>query len=51
MDVFRERIDFEVENTVPTSLPFAAKVQQMVDHKAAFFVLPDEREVAQNIQQ
>jgi hypothetical protein len=45
MDVFRERIDFEVENTVPTSQPFAMKVQEMINHKGAFFVVPEEREV------
>lgn len=45
MDVFRERIDFEVENTVPSSQPFAVKVQEMIDQKGAFFVLPEEREV------
>ena len=49
MDTFRERIDFEVENTVPVAKAFSAKVAEMIEKNSTLIATQAERDVTDNI--
>ena len=44
VDVFRDRVDYAVENAVPEPKPFLVKLQTMINEHRDFLVRPEEQE-------
>ena len=50
IDVFRGRIDYAIENTVPTPMPHAMKIKKLVNDNKKFVTSNDSKQVVQHIQ-
>ena len=50
IQVFRERLDFSVENSVPETKPYSSRITEMVQAKSSLIRTEDERKTVAYIQ-
>ena len=49
VDVFRERLVYQVENTVPVSKPFSRKIKELIDLNQAFLTDDGDKAIVQRV--